>query len=166
MIDHRSRFWSDLRNPFVGRDLRFHRSGDECCTDGLNLHPSSGVIIGLLMNAGVFPFTVQVANDCLTASADLSIGVYPFLNATTTSLPDGQVGVFYRQSLTATGGDGSYTWSIIAGGLPAGLSLVPSTGLISGTPTTAGTSNFTVQVVSGDAQTATAVLSIEIQLSP
>ncbi len=95
-----------------------------------------------------------------------SITIYFGLAVTTSSLPDGQVGVFYGQSLTAIGGDGSYTWSIIAGSLPPGLSLVPSTGLISGTPTTAGTSNFTVQVVSGDAQTATAALSIEIKLSP
>jgi hypothetical protein len=107
-----------------------------------------------------------VGNSHHTGGLHLSITIYFGLAVTTSTLPDGQVGVFYSQSLTAIGGDGSYTWSIIAGSLPAGLSLVPSTGLISGTPTTAGTSNFTVQVVSGDAQTATAALSIEIKLSP
>jgi hypothetical protein len=69
------------------------------------------------------------------------------LAITTTTLPGGTVGVAYSQSLTATGGTTPYTWSIVAGGLPAGLALNAGTGLISGTPTTPGTSPFTAQVV-------------------
>jgi hypothetical protein len=71
------------------------------------------------------------------------------LAVTTTSLPDGAVGVLYSQPLQATGGNGSYTWSITSGSLPAGLTLTPSSGLISGTPTTAATSPFTAQVFDG-----------------
>ena len=52
------------------------------------------------------------------------------------SIPDGFVGVPYSYQLTACCGTAPYTWSIWAGSLPAGLSL-SSTGLISGTPTTA-----------------------------
>ena len=51
-------------------------------------------------------------------------------------LPDGYVNTPYSQQMSAYGGSGSYTWSIWAGSLPAGLSL-SSSGLISGTPTTA-----------------------------
>jgi hypothetical protein len=48
--------------------------------------------------------------------------------------------------MSATGGTPAYTWSITAGSLPAGLTLAATTGIISGTPTTSGTSNFTATV--------------------
>jgi hypothetical protein len=51
-------------------------------------------------------------------------------------IPDGYVNTPYSWQLSAYGGSGSYTWSIWSGSLPAGLSL-SSSGLISGTPTTA-----------------------------
>jgi len=86
------------------------------------------------------------------------------LKVTTQSLPSGAVGTSYSQTLTASGGVNPYTWSISSGTLPAGLSLAPSTGLVSGTPTTTGMSNFTVMVTDSGSppQTATAQLSIAI----
>ena len=62
---------------------------------------------------------------------------------TTESLPDGEVGTVYSQTLTATG-DPTITWNVTSGTLPAGLILDTNTGTISGTPTTANTYNFTV----------------------
>jgi hypothetical protein len=58
------------------------------------------------------------------------------------TLPNGTVGTAYNQTITATGGAPGYTFTA-TGTLPAGLSL-SSAGVLSGTPTTAGTSNFTV----------------------
>jgi len=63
----------------------------------------------------------------------------------TTSLPGVTIGVPYSQQLVATGGVLPYVWSLDSGTLPAGLSL-SSSGLISGTPTALGTSNFVVRV--------------------
>ena len=65
----------------------------------------------------------------------------------TSSLPPGTVGLPYSQRLNATGGTGAetYTWSVAAGTLPAGLSLSPS-GLIAGSPTGKGSASFTVEV--------------------
>jgi len=80
-------------------------------------------------------------------------------------LPSGTVGTTYSQTLAATGGTPPYTWSISGGSLPAGLSLNTSTGQISGTPTTAGTSNFTVRVTDSASGSDTQDLSITISPS-
>lgn len=58
----------------------------------------------------------------------------------------GQVNVSYSSSFAVTGGMAPYTWSLISGALPPGLTLNTSTGALSGTPTTFGVYNFTVMV--------------------
>ena len=62
------------------------------------------------------------------------------------TLPAGSVGEPYSATLTAAGGTAPLTWSL-SGKLPAGLSFNPKTGVISGTPTAVGSSNFTAQIV-------------------
>jgi hypothetical protein len=84
------------------------------------------------------------------------------LTITSTVLPDGVQNSAYATTLTASGGQAPYSWSISAGNLPAGLTLAASTGAISGTPTSAGTSNFTVRVTDANSLTATQALSITI----
>ena len=79
-----------------------------------------------------------------------------------TSLPGGAVGAAYSQVVSATGGTGSYTFSVSAGSLGAGLALNASTGVISGTPTTAGTRNFTIRATDGSGATGTRAYSIII----
>ncbi len=77
-------------------------------------------------------------------------------------MPTGTENVAYSETLTATGGDGSYTWAMFnSTTLPAGLALNTATGEISGTPTVADTTNFEVEVTSAGA-TATKALSITI----
>jgi hypothetical protein len=114
-----------------------------------------------------FPPTAGTGFTNTTAYMSLAgwgtIGTTP-LSITTISLADGAVGTTYSQTLQAIGGTGSYTWSISLGSLPAGLTLNPSTGLISGVPTTAATTNFTAQVNDGST-TATQPLSITINVA-
>ena len=84
---------------------------------------------------------------------------------TTTSLPNGTVGVAYTATLQVNYATQPVTWSISSGTLPTGLLLDASTGAITGTPTTAGTSSFTVLVTDSTIptpQTATQNLSIKI----
>lgn len=78
-------------------------------------------------------------------------------------LPDGKVGEGYSQILAASGGTSGYRWSLNPGSSswPVGLSL-NSTGVISGTPTTAGSSTMTVQVVDSVGGTAIKQLSLII----
>jgi hypothetical protein len=85
---------------------------------------------------------------------------------TTGSLPPGVVGVAYSQTLAASGGTQPYTWSIVSGSLPAGMSLGALTGTISGTPTTAATSNFKIRVTTAGLQTNEKNFSIAITNPP
>lgn len=87
----------------------------------------------------------------------------PPLAVLTGSFPNGSVGAFYNQIPVAIEGTPPYTWSISAGTLPLGLSINSTTGAITGTPTTAGVSSFTLEVTDATAATATANLSITIQ---
>lgn len=59
----------------------------------------------------------------------------------------GTVGIVYSETITVQGGTPSYTFSVISGSLPTSLSLGTSTGIISGTPSAAGTFSFTINVV-------------------
>jgi hypothetical protein len=81
-----------------------------------------------------------------TASA---AGTNTQVMAVTTSLPNGTLNTPYSATLQATGGSGSYNWSICpsgCGSLPPGLTLSPS-GVISGTPSFFGQAQFDVFVV-------------------
>jgi len=68
-------------------------------------------------------------------------------------LPNGQIGTPYATNLVAAGGTPPYTWSIISGALPTGLTLNPAGGTISGTPTVTGTFSFVVRVTDSAAAT-------------
>jgi hypothetical protein len=78
------------------------------------------------------------------------------------TLPPGEVGVRYDQSLLASSCNPSFTWSLLGGSPPPGLTGDPYTGEISGAPEAAGTFNFTVQVTDGNRATANSQITIGI----
>ena len=71
------------------------------------------------------------------------------LSILTAALPTGKIGDAYSQRFAATGGSTPYSWSLVSGSLPAGLSLA-SDGALTGTPTAGGTVNFVIQVSGSD----------------
>lgn len=82
---------------------------------------------------------------------------------TTTDLPNATAGKTYSKTLAATG-DGTITWKVADGStLPAGLTLVPTTGEIKGTPTTAGTYNFSIIAENEYSTSAAQAFTLEVE---
>jgi uncharacterized repeat protein (TIGR01451 family) len=81
-------------------------------------------------------------------------------------LPAGEAGAPYSTQLVVTGGTSPFVWSIATGTLPPGVTLAAGTGLLSGTPTAAGSYPFTVRVTDASSQTATQALTAVIATQP
>lgn len=132
--------------------------------DGL-LMSSAGVISGTpSASATTSTFEAEATDGTVagTARRSFTLTVVAPLQVSTSSLADGKVGIGYSQTLSATGASGSVTWAIVIGTLPAGLTLNSSTGVISGTPTSSGVSDFTVRATDSTAKTADKALSITV----
>ena len=109
-----------------------------------------------MLSDGVSPVTTQHESVTVRSAPSITSGV----------LGGGEVGISYDQTPTVTGGTGSPTWSVTGGTLPAGLAVDPSTGEITGTPTAAGTSTFTLQVTDGAGAVATQSESVTVLADP
>ncbi len=130
--------------------------------DGLTLDSASGAITGTPTAVGTATVDVTITDAAgATANQTLSLDVEPPpLTITTSSLPGGKVDTAYSATLAGSGGTPPYQWS--ASGLPAGLTLNPSTGAISGTPTVATTATVDVTLTDADARHVTAALSLTV----
>ncbi len=116
---------------------------------------SSGVISGTPTSLGTANVVVQVFDSSnAAASKTLQLTVSAALSVMTSTLAGGEIGVPYSQTLSATGGAPAYTWSIVSGTLQAGLTLNPSTGAITGTPTVGGTNNLVFRATDSASNTA------------
>src|SRR5882762_699465 len=112
----------------------------------------SGLITGTPTGPnGTANFTVMVTDhsnpaQSVTKSLSILINLPPAPSISPATLPGGNVGTPYNQTLTVTGGLGPFTWSVSSGPPPAGLSFNTATATISGTPTTVQASvAFTIQ---------------------
>ena len=143
---------------------------------GLSLNSSSGAITGTPLGPNTTSnFTLTVtdsSNPKQTGSKALSITINlpapPVISPTT--LPNGNVGSPYSQTLSVSGGLGpTFTWIISSGTLPAGLILTGNntTAKISGTPTTAQTNvAFTIQVTDSSVPSQSGTQNYTVTISP
>jgi hypothetical protein len=131
---------------------------------GINLAGATGVLSGTPTTVGSYPLTIGVTDGAgLTGSKTVTFTVAaPPPTITTSSLPAADQGSIYNQTVMATGGSGNYMWSISAGALPPSTGINPSTGAISGAPSSTGTYHFTVKVTDAMSNFATQSLSIVV----
>jgi len=146
------------------RRVRFRRRGGSLLEYGLLL----GLIAALALivvsttggKIGALFGTAGGSVDVALSGAGGTVGAPAAPLVLTGSLAGGRVGSFYSQTLSATA-QNPVTWSVATGALPPGLTLAASTGVVSGTPTTAGTAPFTVQATdTSTGLSGTAALSI------
>ena len=124
---------------------------------------SSGMITGTptAIATGSIPVTVT-DNTGATANQTFTLTIVTPPTITTASpLPNGTAGASYSQTLAASGGTTPYTWAVLSGNLPAGLSLSPA-GAIAGTPAAPGVSNFTVQLTDATGVTASKAFQLTV----
>ena len=113
----------------------------------------NGVLSGtpaVTVNSGTYPLTITASNGITPAATEsFTLTVYaPLVVSGPASLPAGTAGVSYSgATFTATGADGIYVWKKVS--LPKGLA-ISATGVLSGTPKSAGSYTVTVEVESKD----------------
>jgi hypothetical protein len=121
-----------------------------------------GGLTGTSDEAGVFTLIARVTDrGDRTATGALTLTVERAPTIQTASLPPGEPGEPYTAQLVATGGTGTYTWTVTDGALPDGLTLSEA-GVVSGVPIALGSASFTVQVTDEAAATHTRALTIEV----
>ena len=82
---------------------------------------------------------------CYTTRSYTITPVCPAVAVSPSSLTNGVVGQAYSQTVSASGGTAPYTFAVSIGALPAGLTLNPATGAITGAPTSAAAASFTIR---------------------
>ncbi len=135
---------------------------------GLSL--TGQAISGTPTASGTFPFTAQVrdldpdSGNPFYATQSYGLTINPRFAVSTSSPPPATVGDTYSLTLTASGGLPPYSWTIISGSLPPGLSLNSGTGVISGTPgpNTQGTYMVTVQATDQGHETLNVPLTLNV----
>jgi len=138
-------------------------SFDVANPQGLSINATTGAISGTPPTAGAFPIPVSLQDSTgKIFSQTFTLNVGPAVQINKPSLANGSAGQPYSDTVTATGGVLTYSWSVAGGTLPAGLTLDAASGKISGTPTVQGVFQFTIKVTDYVGGTDTKAFTITI----
>ena len=136
-------------------------------TETVNVTPGNTFVLHNLSNMTNVD-EVRVTNNSATepfnfAFDDLTVAAYSApLSLSPASLTNPTVGSTYSQTISASGGNGTYSYTVTAGSLPAGLSLNASTGALTGTPTAGGAFNFTITATDTASATGSKAYSVTV----
>ena len=125
---------------------------------GLSINSATGLISGTPTTVGTASVTVTATDGFnLIGTAAFNWTINSVLTLTNPGSKSGTVGGAVSFTPTTSGGVPTYSW--IATGLPAGLSIDTSAGAITGTPTTAGTNAVTITITDSAGKAATAAFT-------
>jgi Ice-binding-like/Putative Ig domain len=135
-------FWQVGSSATLGTGTVF--VGNILALTSITLNTGAGVTGRALARNGAVTLDT---NPVSAATCGFAPAGCPVISLAPPTLPNGTVGVVWSQTLTGSGGTAPFNFSVTAGTLPAGLTLTPAgtLGLLSGTPTAAGTSTFTIR---------------------
>jgi hypothetical protein len=126
---------------------------------GLTFSTSTGLLSGTPTTAGTYTFTLSATNaggTGTTGTLNIITTAAPVFTAKTP--PAATTGQTYSYQFAASGSPTS--WAVASGTIPAGLTFSTSTGLLSGTPTTAATYTFVINAINGAGATGSGTLSV------
>ena len=111
------------------------------------------------------PFTITATDSGgNTGSRAYTLAVQTVMALGPATLPAATNGTAYSATVVATGGTGTgYTYAVSSGSLPPGLTLDPATGVISGTPTSAGSYPFTITATDSGGNTGSRAYTLAVQ---
>jgi large repetitive protein len=112
---------------------------------------SSGLLSGTPTSEGSYTFVVKAAGGGTTTDTETETLVVRQPLLMTAPFPKAEAGMPFTVTPSATGGSGTYTWSVSKGVLPAGVTLA-NDGTISGAPTLAGRYAFTLTVTDSESR--------------
>ncbi len=130
-------FWQVGSSATLGTNSQF--AGNLLAASSITATTGTGVTGRLLARNGA----VTLDSNNVTPTCGVT-AVCPTISLAPATLPNGTVAVAYSQAILASGGTAPYTYALASGALPVGISLSP-TGVLTGTPTTAAASAFSVR---------------------
>jgi uncharacterized protein YhjY with autotransporter beta-barrel domain len=128
---------------------------------GLTFTPGTGLLTGTPTTNGIYAGTMSATNATATATVPLTITIAVGIPVVTSASVAAATGVPFSYQVVATNGPTSYA----ATGLPAGLTINPASGRITGTPAVSGTFNVNLGATNATG-TGTGVLTLAVTLSP
>ena len=164
---------TDEADMALNTDFNWDAFGGDYDVETVFLH-ENGHVLGLAHSGelGAVMEAVYAGERRLLTQDDIDGVTYKYpapgaiaLAITTTSLPDGTANSAYSATLSATGGTGSYSWSI-AVELPGDMSLDTATGEISGTPQELWNGNLNVTVTDEASGIDTTMVTLTINAEP
>jgi hypothetical protein len=145
-------------NSTTGTDVSASWSvGSGTLPPGVTLS-KEGLLAGTPTTEGSYHFVVKadILNGSPPATQEYTLVVRQPVSVKSPpgSQPTGEVGLHFQNGFAATGGSGTYTWSLSSGSLPAGVALDATRGTITGTPVRAGTYQFVLTVADNEGRAA------------